>query len=442
MVVLNYGNFEANDYSCGMKKNNPSTAGWDHAVKLCVHYSEQPGKADWLLNENVSSITSDERRYCQFLFLGVVRHLRRIDGVMDALIAKRPRPKLVALLHVSILEIMMKGDAEFPKIVDFCVGKAKQMLSAKEAGLVNAVLRKVPAQLQQRESLGLGERYSHPDWLVERWRNSFGDAQVSAMLDWNQQAPQVYARWTRPSAAVPEVLQSSRWPDFYTVQRDGWRAMQPLLAAGDVYIQDPSTRLAPELLAVQPGESVLDLCAAPGGKSAFLIQALGRDRKGCLVALDKPGPRIEQLDENLKKCDDTMGPEVHLVVNDLMQADVADLGKFDAVLLDAPCSNTGVLQRRPDAKWRLQPDSIAAMAKVQAQLLRKAAAFVRPGGRLVYSTCSIEPEENERIATVFVAKHGNFELVDFVRSYPWETGHDGAGAFLLRKKTRNREMRE
>lgn len=425
-----------------MKKNNPPTVGWDQAVKLCLSYCVQPTKADLLLNENANVISSDERRYCQFLFLGVVRHLRRIDGVMEALIAKRPRPKLAALLRVSIVEIMLKGKEEHPKIVDFCVGKAKTMLSAKEAGLVNAVLRKVPEQLGQSETVSLGELYSHPDWLVERWKNNLGnDEHLAALLAWNQRAPNIYCRWTGLSTGVPEVLEPTPLQNFYTVKRDGWDTIHPLLAKGDLYIQDPSTRLAPELLAVQPGEAVLDLCAAPGGKSVYLIQALGRDRNGCLVALDKPGPRIQQLDENLKKFNDAAGPEVHVMVRDLMQTEVSDLGQYDAVLIDAPCSNTGVLRRRPDVKWRLQPDSISTMAKLQAKLLRKAAEFVRPGGRLVYSTCSIEPEENERVATAFVSKNGKFELLDYRRSYPWESGHDGTGAFLLRRKARKTRKR-
>jgi len=422
-----------------MKLNTTSTAGWDQAVKLCIQYCLRPGKADLMLNENVSSISSDERRYCQFLFLGVVRHLRRIDGIINALVAKRPRPKLAALLQVSIFEMMAKGPAELPKIVDFSVGKAKAMLSVKEAGLVNAVLRKVPGSLQHVDRLSLGERYSHPDWMVQRWQNIFAPDAVEALLQWNQQVPQIYVRWTGQKAELPDCCKATRWEHFYTLEPGNWKAIRPLLAAGRAYIQDPSTRLAPELLQVQPGESVLDLCAAPGGKSAYLLQTLGEDTQGCLVAVDKPGPRIEQLDENLQKFNNASGPKVYLVLRDLLDADISDLGQFDAVMLDAPCSNSGVLRRRPDTKWRLQPDSIAAMSAVQTQLLVKAAACLRPGGRLVYSTCSIEPEENDSVVKAFAARHGKFELLDYKKSLPWQSGHDGASAFLFKRKTRQRK---
>ena len=191
-------------------------------------------------------------------------------------------------------------------------------------------------------------------------------------------------------------------------------------------MKDPSTRLAPELLAPVKGQSVLDLCAAPGGKAYDLAYQMEYD--GHLVALDLPGNRIERLRENLR----TLAQDAPLFQCDVLEADLlkADTttfsdrqlpSRYDAVLLDAPCSNTGVIQRRTDVKWRLQPKDIAKCAALQKQLIAAAARFVKPGGRLVYSTCSIEYEENQAVVDHFLAsEYGQrFKLRKSVQSLPW-----------------------
>ena len=229
-------------------------------------------------------------------------------------------------------------------------------------------------------------------------------------------------------------LTVSNWPAFQTIRGPLGNALRDHLSQGKAYIKDPSTRLAPELLAPRPGESVLDLCAAPGGKAFDLAKQM--DGKGRLVAVDLPGTRIKRLRENLAKLE---APDLRV---ELIQSDVLELtsdqfnAPFDAVMLDAPCSNTGVIQRRTDVKWRLRAGDIAACAKLQLQLLHSASRFAKPGGRLVYSTCSIEPDENRAVVEAFLAsKSGRaFELMEAVESLPWRSGHDGAAAFLLTRK--------
>jgi 16S rRNA (cytosine967-C5)-methyltransferase len=211
------------------------------------------------------------------------------------------------------------------------------------------------------------------------------------------------------------------------------------LESGRAYVKDPSTRLATALLKAQPGEAILDLCAAPGGKAFEIAQDL--KGKGSLLALDLPGERMERLDQNLARL---QSPGLHCssLAHDLLTLQAADLeardlpSKFDAVLLDAPCSNTGVIQRRTDVKWRLQAKDLTACAELQSELLAAASRFVKPGGRLVYSTCSIEITENAaRVESFLQSPAGaNFQLKDHRLSFPWETGHDGAGAFLLEAK--------
>ncbi|QYY36921.1 transcription antitermination factor NusB [Ruficoccus sp. ZRK36] len=384
--------------------------------------------------------SSADRRRCQFLFYGVLRHRRRIDTLLARLISRRPKPKLVAMLQVAVFELLSAGPERQPKVVDYAVGRIRRQMSRSEAGLANAVLRKIPAEDEklQREAPA-AVRFSHPDWLAERWTENFGPEAAEELMAWNLEPPPITFRVRGETPAI-EALKPASWPGF--VQLDGeWARVEPYLKAGMLYAQDPSTRLAPEALTVRPGEAVLDLCAAPGGKALALADALGRDTAGVLVAVDLPGPRLAPLDENLCKLDDGDGPRVCLLA-----ADVRELGEetlkasrlprlFDAVLLDAPCSNTGVLRRRPDAKWRLEPEDVEASAALQSELLAAAAKWVKPGGRLVYSTCSIEPEENAGVVKAFLKSPvgKDFTCQSQQIWLPWECGHDGAGVAVLVK---------
>jgi 16S rRNA (cytosine967-C5)-methyltransferase len=180
---------------------------------------------------------------------------------------------------------------------------------------------------------------------------------------------------------------------------------------------------------------VADLCAAPGGKSLLIADAM---KAGQLVAVDVPGARIDRLKENLSR---TAGVEVALVQADVLQNLTPALREhklpdsFDAVLLDVPCSNTGVMRHRVDVKWRLQPGDFKKHPQQQLSMLHAAAKLVKPSGRIVYSSCSIDAEENEHVVKAFLAGKagGPFRLEQSTLSYPWTSGHDGAAAFLLRK---------
>jgi len=225
-----------------------------------------------------------------------------------------------------------------------------------------------------------------------------------------------------------------------------WPEVERLLADGTLYLQDPATLIAAELLDPQPAETVLDLCAAPGGKSLLLADLLeartqqnGPETKaGRVVAVDLPDDRrIGRLKENLAKARTT---DVALIQADVRQLSPALLKQYhlpagySAVLLDVPCSNTGAMRHRVDVKWRLREADIAQHAGQQLALLTAAAQLVTPGGRLVYSTCSLEPEENEGVVEAFLrACGGRWALEQTSRSRPWEAGCDGAAAFRLRR---------
>lgn len=418
--------------SIKFNKSISSLGSWNAAVRLMAVYLESPCKADSLLESLPFPAGSSERARAQSLFLGALRHGHRTMHLLDQLIKKKPRPLTEAILLISGFELFDSTSERQAKIIHHAVGQAKQWASQAESGLVNAVLRKLPGALESIDTDDLAAHLSHPSWLVQHWQKQFGQTATRALLEWNQNIPVNHIEI--PGDRIPEDLQKTQWPGFYRLPAGGiTTAIAQLLDSGQAYIKDPSTRIAPELLAPKPGHSVLDFCAAPGGKAfdmARLMQGSGK-----IFAVDLPGSRIGRLKENLARLQSAD------LQTDIIECDGLALDKvrlpdlFDAVMLDAPCSNSGVIQRRTDVKWRLDRNDFEKCAHLQSQLLHSAARFVRPGGRIVYSTCSIEASENRLIVENFLgSKAGqSFSLLKSAMSYPWETGHDGAGACLLQR---------
>ncbi|MBI5691657.1 MAG: RsmB/NOP family class I SAM-dependent RNA methyltransferase [Verrucomicrobia bacterium] len=433
---------------------------WPTAARLVARWLDRHERMDALLDTLPRTLVGAERARCQHLVLGVIRHFGRIDRALGRLISHAPRFQTRAVLLVAGFELIEAAqdadDGRVARIVHHAVERAKSLASPAEARLVNAVVRRLapllaqPAPTLNVDAAELGEYFSHPDWLVRSWLAQFGPEGTRALLEWNQRPAPIYARWRATSTPPPAPLQASRWPGFFEIPSGQWAAVEPLLKSGALYLQDPATRLPVELLDPKPGESLLDLCAAPGGKSLLLADHVAAKvpagtttsspAAGRLVAVDLPGARLDRLKENLARA---TGLDVALVQADLLEPigpifrehQLPEL--YDAVLLDVPCSNTGVMRHRVDVKWRLQPGDFRKHPAQQLSLLHAAARLVRPGGRLAYSTCSIDSEENEHVVRRFLAGKagGPFQLVRTEISLPWVAGHDGGGAFLLEKSS-------
>jgi 16S rRNA (cytosine967-C5)-methyltransferase len=438
--------------------NAPRSTAWPAAARLIARWLERSERLDALLETLPPDLHGAERARCQHLVFGVVRHFGRIEASLGRLVAHPPRFSTRAVLFVAGFELIdaaekMVADGIVAKIVHHAVEQTKTLASPAEARLVNAVVRKLAAALVSApppavaSAAQLAEYFSHPEWLVRAWLAQFGAEATRKLLEWNQQPATVYARWRATDETPPAILKPTKWAGFFEVESGHWSEIEPLLKAGKLYLQDPGTRLAVELLAPKAGESVLDLCAAPGGKSLLIADALKSGKPssaeaaaGRLVAMDLPGSRIDRLKENLARVSSV---EVALVQADVLEGAVPALrehklpAEFDAVLIDVPCSNTGVMRHRADVKWRLQEGDFKKHPKQQLALLHAAARLVAPGGRLVYSTCSIDTEENERVVAEFFNSRagGPFKLESSAQSLPWVTGHDGAAAFLLRRKS-------
>ena len=452
-------------HSVALMKALPKTGAsgsWPAAAALLEHWLARGERVDQLLEQTAAA----DRPACQRLFFGAVRHLGRLDAALGALTPRRPRSRLRAILLIAGYELLETiGEADEPamaaRIVDHAVGQAKDLVSAPEARLVNAVLRRFAAAPALHEAAPeanasiaeLARYFSHPDWLVRRWQASAGTEAALSLLRWNQTPPPVYGRW-RAAEAPPAWMHPAAWPGFYVVPAGRWSDLAPFLAAGSLYLQDPATRAAADLLNPRAGEAVLDLCAAPGGKSLLLADLLAAASRGTppetargrVVAVDLPDDRrMDRLEENLAK---TCGVDVAVVQADVLALSPEELEKrslprsYPAVLLDAPCSNTGVMRHRVDVKWRLHESDIAAHARRQLALLAAAARLVAGpaetaagAGRIVYSTCSLEPEENEAVVDAFLrSQEGRFSLQETRLCRPWADGCDGASAFLLRRE--------
>ena len=424
---------------------------WAAAARLTARWLERSERIDELLDSLGGSISGPERARCQHLVFGVVRHFGRITAGLERFVAHPPRFATRAVLCLAgyeLIEALAKEDqAEkdglVAKIVHHAVEQTKTLASPAEARLVNAVVRKlagalaVPPPPKLAPAEVLAEYFSHPVWLVRSWLVQFGAEATRALLEWNQQPAPVYARWRGAETERPAWLKPTDWPGYFEVEAGHWGSVEPLLADGKLYLQDPATRLAVELLAPQSGEAVLDACAAPGGKSLLIADTI---KQGTVVAFDLPTARIDRLRQNLMHVPETLTAAI--VQGDLREHAgglLKELGlaqEYPAVLLDVPCSNTGVMRHRIDVKWRLQEGDFKKHPRQQLTLLHDAARLVAPGGRLVYSTCSLDAEENEHVVREFLASKAGapFKLDGSIISYPWVTGHDGAGAFLLRKQ--------
>jgi len=395
---------------------------WKTAGHALARYLGAPQKADALLDEAAQS-----GQHAVWLLRGALRWHHALEATLGPRLKQPPRPTVRAWLHLALFEIWSRP-ADRAQIVHFAVEMAKRSDGGGAGRLLNGVLRGVLRDPTARTFPAAAQ--AHPSWLVERWQRDFGGA--AAMLTaWNQQASvtylHVYGDLPEP---VPAGWSPTPWAGFWQIQGGpGMAAAVKRVEAGEAYFQDPSTRHPVQLAYPQPGQRVLDLCAAPGGKTSQLARAVGP--KGHVTALDLPGPRLMRLKENVARLPH---PNVKIVGVDLLSWQPPDRQPYDVVLLDAPCSNTGVLQRRPDTKMRLTPQDFVELPRLQLQLLQAAAPWVRPGGHLIYSTCSVDPEENAGVVRAFCTQNRAFALEAVRLSYPWRERHDGGAAFRLTRR--------
>jgi 16S rRNA (cytosine967-C5)-methyltransferase len=363
---------------------------------------------------------------------GSIRWQRSLDFLIEHF-ARRPLAKLdaevVTILRLSLYQVLHLDRVPAAAAVDDAVDLTRLARKPSATGFVNGVLRSVVRQrhrlpLPARPSEAgdraaalayLGITHSHPEWLVARWLDRHGFECTERWVRFNNDTPPLTLRVNRLRMLRAELRDSLALEDVETMPTsfapDGLTVTSgnPLRTAldGSFVVQDESSQLITQALGARPGETVLDLCAAPGGKTTAIAADMA-DR-GVLVASDVRPRRMRLLSQTVAA---SGAHSVRLL--QLAAEGALPFGRqFDRVLVDAPCSGLGTIRRDPDIRWRRQEEELAGLANRQIALLERAAAVVKPGGRVVYATCSSEPEENDEVVARFLESHGHeFEPLD------------------------------
>ena len=378
---------------------------------------------------------------------GVVRNRNVLHWLESRWVAKTPPPFFRAVLHVGLYQLLFMNVESYAAINETVEAAKSRPGGAGAAKMINAVLRR--AQRERAEVLRALDsqpphiRLSHPEFLLERWTKQYGQAEAVELAEWNNLPPGTVIRVEQSAVDAAEFIDRLRAADiepllhpfsdreiFLVLPRGVAVRNVPGFREGWFTVQDPATSLSVDLLAPRPGEAILDACAAPGGKTAMIAGRM--DGNGELVAMDRHADRINLLRENQKR--------LNLDWIEIVQGDARNPGKalkerkFDAILLDVPCLNTGVLRRRADARWRIDSNRLGNITQLQYDILSACAGMLKEKGRLVYSTCSLEVEENEDLVARWLGSHPDFRMVKTGKCFPPESETDGAFAALVHRR--------
>ena len=380
------------------------------------------------------ALSAADRAFALELFYGVLRNLT----LLDFWIAQLRR----AHIDVDVRDILRLGlyqlfRLEIPEHA--AVNETVGLAAARGRKVVNAVLRAAVRRRNELRSLAaaqpLAVRESHPQFLIARWQENFGPRTAEALCCWNNQPPSIYGRVNRIRIGREQFLEL--YPDARLLPRNKqFVAFDSFPNAavdhGHCYVQDPSTAIACHLLDPQPGEKLLDACAAPGGKTAYLAELM--QNRGLIVACDRAPERLALLDENMKRMGAAIVQRFPIDwTRDPAPEKITATAPFDRVLVDAPCTNTGVMRRRVDVRWRLTRADFKRMQRRQIEIVRAVLQLLKPSGVLVYSTCSLEPEENEGVVHTLLDEMSILRAESEQRSLPFRDGFDGAFAVKLLK---------
>ena len=373
-----------------------------------------------------------DRALTATIVTGTLRWQRTLDHLI-AHVANRPLSRLdaavVVIARLSLFQILHLDRVPASAVVDDAVNLTRTAKVPSAAGFVNAVLR---SSLRQRHRLPLPERpaakdprredalkylgitLSHPDWLAARWLDRWGFEQTEQWMQFNNRPAPLTLRVNRLRASRDVVQRALDDQDVITEATryapDGLvvTSGNPLRRPGDgtFLVQDEASQLVALTLDARPGERILDLCASPGGKTVAIAASM--HDSGLLIASDVRPKRVALMRDTIRSSGAT-----HVRLVQVPMAGALPFSRvFDRVLVDAPCSGLGTLRRDPDIKWRRNEDDLPALADAQIDLLTRAAMVVRPGGRIVYGTCSSEPDENDQVVRAFLARHPEWHAID------------------------------
>ncbi|MBN1212042.1 MAG: 16S rRNA (cytosine(967)-C(5))-methyltransferase RsmB [candidate division Zixibacteria bacterium] len=444
-------------------KHDPVRAAVLEALIL-IQQGEQADNAVKLVTAGQNFRPLDIRFLLQ-LVNGTTKMKRRLDHEIKFYLAKPSAslPLILAnILRLGFYQLIFTSRVPAAAAVSESVNLARQFTDKSQAGMVNAVLR---ARLREPQKIVfiskdedpakyLADFYSYPDYFVQYCLDEFGPEKAEKLLEAYNQPPHVTYRVNSLNSKPDEVthlLQENNiefsfgryLPEFIHIQSGGLPLEEQLIKTGKVFVQDESAGLPVRLLNPKPGDNVIDLTAAPGGKATYM--AIRMRNKGRVTALDKSHRRLELLVENAQ----SLGIKIISPV----VCDMAEFKSepFDRVLLDPPCSGWGTAGKKADLRWKKEPQDISNLVKIQTKMIDRAARLVKPGGVLVYSTCTIMRKENDQVVEEFLLRNNDFELESgkqffhselvnergFIKTYPDCGQLDGSFCARMKRKLKN-----
>jgi 16S rRNA (cytosine967-C5)-methyltransferase len=402
------------------------------AIRVVERVQRAGAYADLALHHALvqSRMPAQDRGLATELVYGTLRWRGRLDFLIASALDRdlnKLDPLVISALRVGTYQLFFSDRIPPNAAVDEAVRCVRAMGLERATGLVNAVLRRLVREGEnfkfpplEEDPLGhLVHACSLPPWIAQRWLDQYGAedaAKLAAAM--NEPAP-VTVRVNRTKNTREELLPEllTRFPDAkacayspdgIVLGRKGDIGQDPTFLAGKLSIQDEASQLVVHLLDPQPGERILDTCSAPGTKSAAIAERLGGD--GHVLALDRHGGRLGLVGRGMRRLEiggvATLERDATKSLKDLAEEE----GPFDRILVDAPCSGLGSLRRNPDARWRIQPAALKELSGIQRTILESASAVLRPGGSLVYSTCTVTPEENENVIRGFMATRTGWRI--------------------------------
>ncbi len=430
------------------------------AVKILNRVERTDSYLDKLLDIELKSDELNEldKRFLTELTHGVIRWKTRLDFIIEYFCKNKfamQDPNIRNALRVALYQILFLTKIPHAAAVNEAVEFVKKIRGQKAANLVNAILRniirninKLPTPDNEADPIQyLSIMYAHPAWIVKRWVERYGLYETEQLLSANNERPTTVVRVNTLKTSTDELaklfeergikyVRSKYLDNFIKVGHLSGIYNLDLFTQGYFSIQDESAGLVVKLLDPKPGEKVIDLCSAPGGKTTFIGELMKNEGK--IIAVDKYEHRLNLVKQSCERLGIT---NVEFIAEDAIGLNFEPV---DKVLVDAPCSGFGVIQKKPDIKWQREPSDIKNLSKTQLELLETASKLVKKGGVIIYSTCTIEPEENIEVVKAFLSNHPEFEIEDarnylpsdvvnsegFMETFPHK--HDMDGGFAAR----------
>ena len=381
-----------------------------------------------------------DRALCHELVLGVLRWQLYLDKIVEHFSKRRIAsldPAVRIALRLGLYQLRFLTRIPASAAVNESVNLVRVARLSSATAFVNALLRRAIREAEYDPAAEVSDpleriavQTSHPSWLIDRWAKSFGVTEAEAFARANNVMPatafRVVAKRADQSKVLSKLSGAGATLESSDVVQGAWRVsgatllLRELSAAGEVYLQDEASQLVAQVVDAKRGERVLDLCAAPGGKTTQLA-----DRSGdhaLIIAGDLSATRLSTVIATMRLHEfESIKP----VLLDATEPLPFAPGSFDKVLVDAPCSGTGTLRSNPEIRWRLSPADFTRLAEQQKRILRRAVEMVKPGGRLIYSTCSVEFDENEQVIKDVLASDDRFRPLNTIRTWPHREGCDG-----------------